>query len=32
MNMLRPDLAKVVYFALGTLLGGKLLAAVKSKV
>lgn len=32
MNLLMPNLGKAIYFALGTLLGGKLLTAVKSKV
>jgi hypothetical protein len=29
MGTLMPDLGKVVYFALGTLLGGKLLAKLR---
>lgn len=29
MNVLMPDLGKVVYFALGTFLGGKLLSKLR---
>lgn len=29
MNTLMPDLGKIVYFALGTFLGGKLLAKIR---
>lgn len=29
MNIIMPDLGKVVYFALGTFLGGKLLSKLR---
>lgn len=29
MNLLMPDLGKIVYFALGTFLGGKLLSKLR---
>lgn len=32
MNLLMPDVGKIVYFALGTFLGAKLLTKIKSAV